>query len=367
LFKRAKEFASKNFDHWYILSAKYGLVSPDSVIEPYDKTLNKMASQERLRWAEQVYSKLTKCTKADDEITFIAGLNYRQYLIPLLSKRGNKILVPTEGMSIGKQLKWLKEQNYAANRKMHLDEFYSILKDLEGALDGKRVLSKCNGRMKWPERGIYFFFESGEFRSAQPNDLRIVRVGTHMVSKGSKATLWHRLYTHRGTEKGTGNHRGSVFRLHVGQAIIGKSKGKICVPTWGKGQFASSEVREVELELEKKVSEYIGRLSLLWLNPASDRAYIEKNSIGLLAGSNGPIDIPSKNWLGNFSPNETIRRSGLWNVNYVDCQYDDRFLDVLRKYVDAMAGRAPLPNNSIHASTDDIRCTTYARRIENAV
>jgi len=73
------------------------------------------------------------------------------------------------------------------------------------------------------------------------------------------------------------------------------------VPTWGKGQFASSEVREVELELEKKVSEYIGRLSLLWLNvpdkpgPASDRAYIEKNSIGLLAGSNGPIDIPSKN------------------------------------------------------------------------
>ena len=38
LFRKAKEFASNNFDQWYILSAEYGLVHPDVIIEPYTPT-----------------------------------------------------------------------------------------------------------------------------------------------------------------------------------------------------------------------------------------------------------------------------------------------------------------------------------------
>lgn len=353
LFRKAKEYATRNYDRWYILSAKYGLVNPDSIIEPYDKTLNKMPNHERLRWAEQVYSILAKYTKPNDEITFIAGIKYRQHLIALLSQRGNKTFVPMEGMGIGKQLKWLKEQNYAPNRKTHLKEFYSILKDLESALVGKRVLSECNGKMKWPERGIYFFFEPGEFRSTQSDELRVVRVGTHMVSKGSKATFWHRLHTHRGTEAGSGNHRASIFRLHIGEAIIRKSNGEFSVPTWRMGQVASAEVRKHEESLEKQVSKHIGGLPLLWLEvpdkpgPDSDRAYIERNSIGLLSGLGNPLDIPSKNWLGNFSSCYSIRKSGLWNVNHVGYRYDSRFLNVLRNYIECAAGKCPLPKKSI--------------------
>ncbi len=94
-------------------------------------------------------------------------------------------------------------------------------------------------------------------------------------------------------------------------------------------------------------------MSVLWINvpdvagPASDRAFIEKNSIALLSGPDGPIDNASDGWLGNFSTNEAICKSGLWNVNYVDYRYNRRFLKVFEKYIDAVAGRCPMPDNSI--------------------
>ena len=353
LFKKAKEYASNNFDQWYILSAKYGLIQPGTIIEPYEKTLNKMSRQDRRKWSEDVFEELKKCTQSDDEITFVAGQRYRQDLTSLLLKRGNKIQVPMEGLGIGKQLKWLTQNNAITGRNRHLQEFYRLLNDLENSLGGKRLFKNCNGKLNWPERGVYFFFEPEEFRINNPYELRVVRVGTHMVSKGSKATFWNRLYTHKGTEDGGGNHRASVFRLHVGNAIIQKSAGEISLSSWGEGQSVLPETRAAELELEQKVSEYIGNMSILWINvpdvagPASDRAFIEKNSIALLSGTEGPIDIPSEGWLGNFSTNEAIRKSGLWNVNYVDYRYDERFLKVFEKYIDAVAGRCPWLDNSI--------------------
>lgn len=353
LFKKAKEYASNNFDQWHILSAKYGLIHPDTIIEPYEKTLNKMSRQDRRKWSEDVFEELKKCTKPDDEITFVAGQRYRQDLTPLLLGRGNKTQVPMEGLGIGKQLKWLTQNNAMTGRNRHLQEFFRLLNDLEKSLGGKRLLKNCNGKLNWPERGVYFFFEPEEFRTNNPSEPRVVRVGTHMVSKGSRATLWNRLLTHRGNGDGGGNHRASVFRLHVGNAIIQRSAGEISLPSWSRGQSVSPETRSAELELEQKVSEHIGNMSILWINvpdaagPASDRAFIEKNSIALLSGPEGPIDIPSDDWLGNFSTNEAIRKSGLWNVNYVDHRYDDRFLTVFEKYIDTAAGRCPLPDYSI--------------------
>ena len=51
------------------------------------------------------------------------------------------------------------------NRLDDLRLFYTILDTLEQKLGGKRLLANCNGRMKWPRRGVYFFFEPGENRT----------------------------------------------------------------------------------------------------------------------------------------------------------------------------------------------------------
>lgn len=225
-----------------------------------------------------------------------------------------------------------------------INRFYEILQDLEDRLGGKRRLAECRGKMKWPRRGVYFFFEPGEKRSTGPG-LRVVRVGTHALKEGSKATLWQRLRTHRGTvggkRTGGGNHRGSIFRHHVGTAIMHKEGMEKRYPTWEVGSSAPGDIRDREFSLEKKVSQYIRAMPFLWLNvddpagPQSQRAYFERNSIVLLSnygklGTAGAIDPPSANWLGMHCKNVKIRQSGLWNDKYVqEERWDPAYLDKL--------------------------------------
>lgn len=214
-------------------------------------------------------------------------------------------------------------------------------------------MRECTGTLLWPQMGVYFFFQDGEYRTTSIGVNRVVRVGTHTVSKGSKTTLWHRLRTHRGGEDLSGNHRGSIFRLHVGAALLARSEEITKVATWGRGQSASARIRKAEAALEKQVSESIGAMSLLWLavgdeaGPTSDRSFIERNSIALLAGPTGPIDLPSPRWLGRQSPREPIRTSGIWNLNHVEDSYDPRFLETFADYVQITLNGRPQPKKSI--------------------
>lgn len=230
------------------------------------------------------------------------------------------------------------------NRKQYLNRFYSLLKKLEDKLEEKRKLSNSTGYMDWPERGIYFFFASDERRN-ESDSLRITRVGTHALTDGSETTLWDRLIQHRGYKSGSfpggGNQRGSVFRRIVGKAIIKKEGLDAEYPEWSDGSTAPRETRESEYEMEKKVSDYIRGLPFLWLkvndepSPESDRGYLERNSIALLSNyEKTSIDQRSNGWLGHHSPKTKIKRSGLWNSDHVDENYDPEFLDVLEKYIE---------------------------------
>jgi hypothetical protein len=108
-------------------------------------------------------------------------------------------------------------------RLQDLDSFYSILNALKTRIGGARTLAGCRGRMRWPARGVYFFHETGENRSDTGEGQRVVRVGTHALKEGGSTTLWSRLSAHRGQlRSGGGNHRGSIFRLIVGTALIGR-------------------------------------------------------------------------------------------------------------------------------------------------
>ena len=102
-------------------------------------------------------------------------------------------------------------------RANDLVRFYALLDKLERNIGGARRLADCSGRMRWPQRGVYFFRESSEDRSDTGSDPRIVRVGTHALKDGSGTKLWTRLSQHKGhPSTGGGNHRGSVFRVYPG-------------------------------------------------------------------------------------------------------------------------------------------------------
>lgn len=223
-----------------------------------------------------------------------------------------------------------------------LERFYELVRRL-AALPGQgRPLSEYSGRFHWPLRGVYFFQEPGEGRRVASDTSRIVRVGTHAVSSGAKSKLWSRLRAHRGGRDLTGNHRGSIFRLHVGAALLQRERGDL--PTWSVGQSASREIRQMEAEHEKRVSQHIGSMSVLWVDvpddpgPGSQRAIIERGAIALLSNQLSPKDPPSENWLGLHSARPEIRQSGLWNLNYVNDTADAAFLDLLEAAVDKMRG-----------------------------
>lgn len=218
--------------------------------------------------------------------------------------------------------------------------FYDLLKNLERRAGGQRKLAYCDGRMDWPSHGVYFFFESGEHRTGSGAGPRVVRVGTHALRAGARNRLWNRLAQHRGTLRPVGgNHRGSIFRLLAGDAMM--RAGLIeHLDSWGRGSSAPADVRMSEHSAEIQVSKYIGSMPFLFLpvldpaGPDSRRGYIERNSIALISSyAPEPIDPPSPQWLGLHSSRERVRRCGLWNNNHVDEEHDPEFLDVFDKLV----------------------------------
>lgn len=233
------------------------------------------------------------------------------------------------------------------NTLQEIKNFYQLMDQLEKQIGGTRTLDTADGRMPWPKRGVYFFFESGEIRSTSGTGLRVVRIGTHALKKNSQSTLWKRLHAHQGNfggaHPGGGNHRGSVFRRHVGTALIKRNQLENAgTRTWGKGSSAKKEIREKEYDLEKKVSRHIRSMPFLWLEvddipgPESMRGYIERNTIALLSNSNrpeNPIDPPNKTWLGNYAKSPLIQKSGLWNVKHVTDNYDPGFIKHLERFI----------------------------------
>jgi hypothetical protein len=202
--------------------------------------------------------------------------------------------------------------------------------------------------MQWPNRGVYFFFDEGDLRSDSGSGSRAVRVGTHALGSGSRNSLWRRLAQHAGSSaSGGGNHRSSIFRLLVGEAMKVK-EGSEEPRSWGDGShpafaaerygITTTDVRKEERALEVKVSEYIRALPFLFVaaedepGPASLRGVIERNSIALLSNyQRGALDPASSNWLGAQSGRDRVRMSGLWNSNHVNEEYDPAYLGLLER------------------------------------
>lgn len=90
----------------HILSAKHGLLNPDTWTEPYDQTLNKMSNDELKFWARNVLQQIFSLYDIHDtRFIFLAGEKYRKHLECLLPF----CVVPLKGKGIGEQLQWLKE------------------------------------------------------------------------------------------------------------------------------------------------------------------------------------------------------------------------------------------------------------------
>lgn len=115
LFRKSLAWAQAlGADQTMVLSAKHGVVQLDETLAPYDLTLTNMTAAERLKWGERTWAALAPLIHPGDAIVFLAGLRYREHLIPRMFAHGidrQMILAPLQGMGIGQQKRWLALSN----------------------------------------------------------------------------------------------------------------------------------------------------------------------------------------------------------------------------------------------------------------
>lgn len=109
-FVKARAYVEKMGQPWFVLSAQHGLLHPETVISPYEQTLNAMGVAARRAWASKVLGQLQPLLVDVQSLVFLAGQRYLEYLEPALRAYGIAVTIPMQGLRIGKQLQWLDRQ-----------------------------------------------------------------------------------------------------------------------------------------------------------------------------------------------------------------------------------------------------------------
>lgn len=107
LFQAARRYCETNRLYWSILSAKYGLVEPVSVIHPYDLTIGELDEAHRSNLVARVRYSLSVRVPLGDTLELLCGRDYCQVIEEAAAGRW-RISRPMQGLGIGKQLQWLK-------------------------------------------------------------------------------------------------------------------------------------------------------------------------------------------------------------------------------------------------------------------
>ena len=107
LFRGGWKYAeSLKPDAIYILSAKYGLLNPETIIEPYEKTLITEKDAQIRRWSIMVANQIKKeGINRMDHAVFLCGKPYRKYIQNLFPNHS----APVSHLGIGKQMQFYKE------------------------------------------------------------------------------------------------------------------------------------------------------------------------------------------------------------------------------------------------------------------
>jgi hypothetical protein len=229
LWRGRRAYAEASGLPWLILSAKHGLVEPDSVLHPYDLRLDDLPLSRRRAWGERVVDSLYKRFGHLDRVAFEvhAGASYRNAISGPLARRGASLTAPLEGLMLGKQLRWYATHASPVRRQRATRaEIRRALHDLDGAPN--RIAAR-----DWPD-GLHGLDQVGMYSwwVDAPGARDLSRALGHVVMPGriyagqTGATKWPSGKTGRATlaSRIGGNHlhgriRGSTFRLTLASAL----------------------------------------------------------------------------------------------------------------------------------------------------
>jgi hypothetical protein len=117
LFKLARAYVESTGERWVILSALWGMVLPDQVVEPYDRRMPTTRAS-RAMWGNMTAHQLLDLAAGEPtRFVSLCGSDYTNPLgalegtmrLSIYYPTGHRIEYPLDGLGIGKRLRWLKD------------------------------------------------------------------------------------------------------------------------------------------------------------------------------------------------------------------------------------------------------------------
>ena len=318
LFSASYRYAKQVADKVYLLSALYGLVSEDVILEPYDKTLKDMSRNEQIIWANTVLADMQAEFNIDcDEFIILAGSFYYRDLISSLPH----YTLPLGQLRMGERISWLNRQNSKLSKNIisHRDSSATYVEPAFYCSELHKIFNEMP-RYTWDQiseipfdSGIYIVFETGEKYHGMD---RVVRVGTHR----SPGRLSQRLTDHFVRE----NHDGSIFRKNIGKAILNAYHDPY-LHNWtvdtSKPENISHMDKKKNADTETRVSKYLRNTFSFVVFPVEDQRERLRLEEAIISTLNHTNDFgPSERWADRFSPEIEIRTSGMWLKQGLDSQ-----------------------------------------------
>ena len=200
---------------------------------------------------------------------------------------------------------------------------------LHGALERLPFVRYPFSVRSLPENGIYFLYEDGEINGHTGNP-RIVRVGTSRDGNFRSRIGEHFFPQTLKLEKNKPAPKDrSIFRKNIGRALINRLRPSY-LPMWEIDFTTTENIRRhshkrdigFEEEIEKKITEHLqNNLNFRFIEIKNQKERmgkggLESRLIGTL--SHCSVCRPSSGWLGNSSPKEAVKKSGLWLIQHLN-------------------------------------------------
>lgn len=231
LFRKSRAYAESAGVQWFVLSAKHGLVSPATVLEPYDLTLATTSREYRREWARRVLSELEEaCDSLDGKsIEVHAGAAYATSLRPVLEARGALVSEPLQGLRQGQRLAWYgsgagHDDDLGSMAVLDAAEIAAQLTTPSSRQSPAEFLATDGDGLRRP--GLYsWWVDAGGAAElstglGQPVAAGLIYAGLAGATRSrsgrrSSNTLWGRI---SGMHLG-GRHEFSTFRLSLGSVL----------------------------------------------------------------------------------------------------------------------------------------------------
>ena len=270
LWQGRRSYAEVSGLPWLILSAKYGLVDPESMIRPYDLALGDLRANQQRAWGERVVGSLQGRFGSLEGETFEvhAGAPYRDAIRAPLTQRGADITEPLAGVSQGRQPQW-----YAALRDLDSAPTLIAAREWPGALQG---LDQAGLYAWWVDAQGARDLSLGLGHRVKPGRIYAGQTGATKWPSGTKgrATLRSRV----GSNHLNGRIRGSTFRLTLASALKGPL-GLVC------------QSRKLDSISEQRLSDWMGAHLLVAVHPFSDRDALGDLEDRVLATLAPPLNL----------------------------------------------------------------------------